>query len=265
MRQLHHDVFPNPADDADLDGRSGGNLTMLLELLAEIVSDLGVLRAAYSTAGLLDDIGPNANRLLEDGDGPRFRREFLFVDAVVRHRVAWLALCCGALRHIAVFVGNNVGKSTVVNILAASPIAHTSPEGGHTVYAQAFVASELSLFGQNRYAFQGFVEAAPEAFVGPELAGFTKSRISSAALPQDVAIWDTPDCDAVGSSRYLAQVVEAVAAADVVVYVTSGERYAVEHLLEWVFLLHDAIDGQIKRIFPLMAERLGLPAPTPII
>ena len=257
---------------------------MLLELLAEIVSDLGVLRAAYSTAGLLDDIGPNANRLLEDGDGPRFRREFLFVDAVVRHRVAWLALCCGALRHIAVFGGNNVGKSTVVNILAASPIAHTSPEGGHTVYSQAFVASELPLFGQNRYAFQGFVEAVPEAFAGPELADFTRSRISSAALPQDVAIWDTPDCDAVGSSRYLAQVVEAVAAADVVVYVTSGEHYAVEHLLEWVFLLHDAglpivecinktrerdrkliIDGQIKRIFPLIAERLGLPAPTPII
>jgi hypothetical protein len=258
---------------------------MLLELLADIVADFGLLRAAYSKAGLLDHSGPtaNANRLLEDGDGARFRREFLFVDAVVRHRVPWLALCGGVLRHIVVFGGNNVGKSTVVNILAASPIAHTSPEGGHTVYAQAFVASELPLFGQNRYAFQGFVEAAPEAFAGPEFAGFTRSRISS-ALPQDVAIWDTPDCDAVGSSRYLAGVVEAVTAADVVVYVTSGEHYAVEHLLEWVFLLHDAglsivecinktrerdrrliIDGQIKRIFPLIADRLGLPAPTPTI
>jgi len=274
-----------------LSDRSGvvpgdGNLRTLPKLLADIVADFGVLRAAYSKAGLLDDNGPtaNANRLLEDGDGGRFRREFLFVDAVVRHRVAGLALCCGALRHIAVFGGNNVGKSTVVNILAALPIADTSPEGGHTVYAQAFVASELPLFGQNRYAFQGFVEAAPVAFAGPEFAGFTRSSISSAALPQDVAIWDTPDCDAVGSSRYLAGVVEAVAAADVVVYVTSGEHYAVEHLLEWVFLLHDAglpiveclnktrerdrrliIDGQFKRIFPLIADRLGLPAPTPTI
>ncbi|MBV9484416.1 MAG: 50S ribosome-binding GTPase, partial [Acidobacteria bacterium] len=222
--------------------------------------------------------------MLEDGDGARFRREFLFVDAVVRHRVACLALCCGALRHIIMFGGNNVGKSTVVNILAASSIADTSPEGGHTVYPQAFVAGELPLFGQNRYAFQEFVEAPPVASAGPQFAGFTRSRISSEALPQDVAIWDTPDCDAVGSSRYLAGVVEAVAAADVVVYVTSAEHYAVEHLLEWLFLLHDAglpivecinktrerdrrliIDGQIKRIFPLVADRLGLPAPTPTI
>ena len=261
-------------------------LTIPTQLLAEIVSDLKVLRSAYLKARLLDDSGPtaHANQLLGGEEGARFRREFLFVDAVVRHRVAWLALDCGELRHVAVFGGNNVGKSTIINILGATPIAVTSPEGGHTHHAEVFVVAELPLFGQNPYAFDGFTQVAPEELAGLEFHRFARSRIAGVALPPDVAIWDTPDCDAVGSSRYLTSVVEAVAAADLVLYVTTGEHYAVEHLAEWVFLLHDVglplvecinktrerdqqlvIDGQTTRIFPLVAERLGLPAPTPPI
>src|SRR6202011_5888465 len=81
------------------------NLTTPTQRLAEIVADLSVLRSAYSKAGLLDDRGrpAHADQLLGGGEGARFRREFLFVDAVVRHRVAWLALDCGALRHVVVF------------------------------------------------------------------------------------------------------------------------------------------------------------------
>jgi hypothetical protein len=66
--------------------------------------------------------------------------------------------------------------------------------------------------------------------------------------------------------------------------VTSVERYAVAHLLEWVFLLHDAgidvveclnktrrrdqepvIAHQRRTHFPEMARQLGLPAPDPPI
>jgi ribosome biogenesis GTPase A len=45
---------------------------------------------------------------------------------------------------LAVFGGNNVGKSTVVNILAAEKVTSTSPEGGHTRHAQAFFAPSLA-------------------------------------------------------------------------------------------------------------------------
>ena len=235
-------------------------MTTPTQRLAEIVADLSVLRSAYSKAGLLDDSGrtAHADQLLGGGDGARFRREFLFVDAVVRHRVAWLALDCGALRHVVVFGGNNVGKSTIVNILAATAIADASPEGGHTHHAEVFVAAELPLFGQNPYAFEGFVQVAPEALARLEFDRFARSRIASAALPQDVAVWDTPDCDAVGSSRYLASVVEALSSADLVLYVTSGEHYAVEHLAEWVFLLHHAASSAGRP--PCSPARSGCPA-----
>ena len=96
-------------------------------------------------------------------------------------------------------------------------------------------------------------------------------------LPPDVVLWDMPDCDATGSRTYMDAVVEAVTVADVVIYVTSVERYAVAHLLEWVFLLHDAgidvveclnktrrreqervIAHQRCTHFPELARRLGL-------
>ena len=76
-------------------------------------------------------------------------------------------------------------------------------------------------------------------------------------------------------------VVEAVTVADALVYVTSVERYAVAHLIEWLFLLHDAgidfveclnktrrrdqrvvIENQRTTHFPEMARQLGMPAPT---
>ena len=58
-------------------------------------------------------------------------------------------------------------------------------------------------------------------------------------LPQCV-LWDAPDCDSVDASHYMAGLVEAVTLADVVVYVTSREKYAVEQILAWVVLLAEA-------------------------
>src|SRR5690348_6717744 len=99
-------------------------------ILESIVADFAALRAAYEKAGLLRGC-PNlpAEKLLGNGGHiDHFRREFLLLDAVLRHRVARLVLDRGCLRHIVVFGGNNVGKSTVVNILAESAIASVSPE-----------------------------------------------------------------------------------------------------------------------------------------
>jgi len=259
------------------------------QLLADIVADLAALRAAYDRAGLLEnELGIGAARSSVGSPGreiaERFRRDFLLLDALVRHRVAGLAVDRGALRHVAVFGANNVGKSTVVNILMGAAIAETSPEGGHTRHAEVFVAAGPPLFGENPYAFRGFVQTALAALAGSGFDRYARVPAVGPLWPSHIAIWDTPDCDAVGSSRYLAAVVEAVAAADVVLYVTSGEHYAVEHVVEWVFRLHEAglpfvecinktrqrdrqrvIDGQTERIFPLMAERLGIAAPQPPI
>ncbi len=110
---------------------------------------------------------------------------------------------------------------------------------------------------------------------------YAVSPITTSALPNDIVLWDSPDCDSVGSTRYLASVIEAVTVADLVIYVTSVEKYAVSDLVEWLFDLHDAgipileclnktprkdrpqvIRKQTDDVFPAVAKRLDLPAPS---
>ncbi len=263
-------------------------MTATTILLEDLIADLATLRAAYAKAGFITDAVPSetAKKLLGGGeDMYGFLRDFLLVDAVLRNRVAPLVTGFGGLRHLAVFGGNNVGKSTVVNVLAEASVAGVSPKGGHTRHPHAIARSAGPLFAHSAHAFSRFkfvrTEALKEGKVGSVVA---VSKIDSRALPEDVVLWDMPDCDAVGSLQYLASVVETVAAADMVLYVTSIERYAVEHMVEWVFCLHDAgipiveclnrtrkadreliMREQAARIFPEVANRLGLPAPEPRI
>src|ERR1700712_4283573 len=134
-------------------------------LFGGLVADLGVVHDAYERAGLLTDGGPGslAWTLLGGGeDADRFRRQVLLVDALVRNQVARLVFDRHGPRHVVVFGGNNVGKSTVVNILAAASIAGTSPEGGHTRQAHAFSATAPPLFSWNPYAFNRFTPVAAE-------------------------------------------------------------------------------------------------------
>jgi hypothetical protein len=134
------------------------------ELLARVVSDFDVLYRAYERAGLLaeDSNTETVKKLLGSGDDVyRFKREFLLAEALIRNRVGRLVHEDSGLRHLAVFGGNNVGKSTVINILAAEKLASTSPEGGHTRHAQALLAPSVQggvrqLFGNNASPFCRF-------------------------------------------------------------------------------------------------------------
>jgi hypothetical protein len=261
----------------------GGGRRTVETLFSSIVADLDSVQAAYERAGLLAEGGPGSTAwtLLGGGDdADRFRRGALIIGALMRQRVARLVFKRTGPRHLVVFGGNNVGKSTVVNILAAASVAGTSPEGGHTRHAEAFTAFPGPLFAWNPYAFTRFREVPPDGLEDQPFDCYAVVRTGGIALPDDIVLWDSPDCDAVGSIRYLASVVEAVAAADVVVYVTSVEKYAVADLVEWVFDLSDAgiplleclnktskkdrplvIRKQVDEIFPAVAQRLGVAEP----
>ncbi|MFL5253729.1 MAG: hypothetical protein ACJ8AI_12685 [Rhodopila sp.] len=252
-------------------------------LFSRIVADLETVRSAYERAGLLAESGPGSTAWMLLGGGEeadRFRREALLLSALVRLRVARLVFRRSGPRHLVAFGGNNVGKSTIVNIIAAASVAGTSPEGGHTRHAEAFTAWDGPLFAWNPYAFTHFRQVPPADLSAEDFDSYAVAAIHSEALPPDVVLWDSPDCDAVGSIRYLPAVVEAVAAADVVVYVTSVEKYAVADLVEWVFDLADAgipilecvnktsrkdrsllIQRQAEDVFPAVARRSGLRQP----
>ncbi|MGD0109788.1 MAG: GTPase [Rhodopila sp.] len=199
---------------------------------------------------------------------------------MVRHRIARLVFDRRGPRHIVAFGGNNVGKSTIVNILAAASVASTSPEGGHTRHAQAFSAAPGPLFAWNPHAFNRFRQVGADRLPADHFDDYAVRPVVADVLPADIVLWDAPDCDAVGSSRYLAAVVEAAAAADLIVYVTSVEKYAVADLVEWLFHLHDAgipilgcldktsnrdrllvLSKQADDVLPAVSQRLRLPAP----
>jgi hypothetical protein len=260
------------------------------ELLSTAVADFDALFRAYERAGLLADEADTdaARKLLGSGDDVyRFKRQFLLVDALLRNRVGRLVYAGNGLRHLAVFGGNNVGKSTVTNTIAAEKVSSTGPEGGHTRHAQAFFASAADserrhLFGDNPYTFRRFKPVAVAALDRDRVAEFGLGQLRSGALPGDVVLWDTPDCDATESRRYMPAVIEALTWADVVVYVTSVEKFAVEHMVEWVFYLNSAgvdlleclnktrskdharvILNQRTMHFPNMARRLRMSVPDP--
>ncbi|HEY1544213.1 MAG TPA: GTPase domain-containing protein [Xanthobacteraceae bacterium] len=257
--------------------------------LADVVGDFGLLHDAYHKGTLISD-GPGgdlARKLVGEGkDIFRFRRLFLLLDALLRNRIGRLAGRDDGLRHVVVFGGNNVGKSTIINILAGRRVASVSPEGGHTRHAEAFVpadaADKTTLFGHNPYAFRRLTPHTGDGLAQAPLDQYGISRLASDVLPDDIVLWDTPDCDAVGSETYLVSVIEAVAAADVLIYVTSGEKYSVEHLVEWFLLLHGTgidmleclnrtatrdharvIESQRTRFLLKAAAALGVPVPNP--
>jgi hypothetical protein len=259
--------------------------------LSRIVGDLDRLYDAYHKGRLISDDadGALARKLLGHGEDVfRFRREFLLVDALVRNRIGRPLVRDDGLRHVVVFGGNNVGKSTVINILAGRRVASVSPEGGHTRHAEAFrrggETGRPALFAGNPYAFRRLTRHARKGLDRAPLDQYGVSPLASDALPPDVVLWDTPDCDAVGSESYLLSVIEAVAAADLLIYVTTSQKYAVEHLVEWFLLLHSigidmleclnrtavrdhrkVIESQRNRILPRAAKQLGLPVPEPLV
>jgi GTPase SAR1 family protein len=259
--------------------------------LSTIIGDLDQLYDAYHKGRLIsDDADSELARKLGGGgeDIFRFRREFLLLDALVRNRIGRLLGDDDGLRHVVVFGGNNVGKSTIINILAGGSIASVSPEGGHTRHAQAFRqcgrTERAALFAGNSYAFRRLKRSTPEGLAQAPLDRYGVSPLVSDVLPPNVVLWDTPDCDAVGSASYLLSVIEAVAAADVLIYVTTSQKYAVEHLVEWFLLLHSigidileclnrtatrdhqkVIESQRTRILPKAAKHLGLPVPKPLV
>ena len=260
---------------------------MLNETLERVVDDFDRLYECYTNGSLIgDSVGAGmAKSLLGGGeDIARFSREFLLIDALVRNRVGRVAGNDDGLRHLVVFGGNNVGKSTIINILAGRSLASVSPEGGHTRHAQAFrqgsEEERAALFRNNRYAFRRLHRHQQGGLARAPLDRYGVSPLVSDVLPSNVVLWDTPDCDAVGSERYLLSVIEAVAVADVVIYVTTSQKAAVDHLVEWFLLLGSAgvqmlecinrtalkehqsvIDGQKNRFFPEAAKRLGVAVP----
>lgn len=136
---------------------------------------------------------------------------------------------------VAVFGGTQVGKSTCVNMMASGLAAGVSHLAGYTRHPHAYIPATIlpdELLGEKSSAFRNFQQVG-EAELRLEIPlAYSVTTIRGAPELAGVVLWDAPDCDAVDNSVYLPGLLEAVAASDAIVYVTSKEKYAENAVLE---------------------------------
>lgn len=207
------------------------------------MDDLKRLRLAYERRGLLSaEHGARGSR---SSAPPPLARELLLADGLLRNVVGRRdnGQPPQAAPHITVFGGTQVGKSTVVNVLAGRALATVHHTAGYTRHAQGFtppgITDEQALSAYP-FAFPGFQRVPRETLSQDRPMEYSLEELAQPTAADQVVLWDAPDCDAVDSSLFQQGFVEALTLAQCVVYVTSREKYAVNSILAWVVRLRAA-------------------------
>ncbi len=130
---------------------------------------------------------------------------------------------------VAVVGPTQVGKSSLVNWLLASDLAGASARASHTVHCSGYAIGEVA--GQNHDSWAEKIFSDMHRRDGRHLDRQIISEFSIDAVPgvdrlPSCILWDTPDFDSLQSFRYRMAVLQAVALADLVVFVVSPEKYA---------------------------------------
>ncbi len=155
--------------------------------------------------------------------------------------------------HIAVIGGAGAGKSTIANLLLGTVSAEANPQAGFTRHPIVYTTATGALNWAGHLGFLGPLQRAPQPMpssidadiyqvrrVPPDPTGFE--------LLRDAVVWDCPDMttwaamtasthDGKNGQGYLARLIEVTALADVLVYVTSDERYNDEVPTQFLYLL----------------------------
>lgn len=216
------------------------------ELLENILSDLKRLRLAYERRGLLTM--PDSSRRGHGSAPSPLARDLLLADGLLRNVVgaATPDTATDAVERpwqVTVFGGTQVGKSTVINVLAGRDIARVHHTAGYTRHAQGFAppgVSPLDVLAPFPRSFPGFDQAPREALSMERPMEYSIETLDVQPALANTILWDAPDCDAVDSSLFQQGFVEALTLADAVIYVTSREKYAVNAILAWVVRLRQA-------------------------
>lgn len=210
-------------------------------VLQSLIVDLEHLKSVYQRLEILNE--PGRGSALTP-----LAREILFCSALLRNVIGRKSVTF-PVGNVVVFGGTQVGKSAVVNIISGNTIARVHHTAGFTRHAHGFVYQS----GNIQDILAGFPYSFPD---GHRIANkqqwdlepfenYSVEIVSNKFAPPfdnkiTPVLWDAPDCDAVDSNDYLVGVLETVTIADVLVYVTTREKYAIRHILEWVLKMKNA-------------------------
>ena len=207
--------------------------------LEMLVETLRSLETAYADAGLFTQRNETGGNSLAH-NSPPLEALLQLCQALLRNVVGSTQSTDNRNQHVVVFGGTQVGKSTVVNIACGSQAARVFHTAGFTRHAQAFTSSRTdckSVLAGFPAAFPGFKCVPVDALSLDRPDEFGVANLAVEPSIENTVFWDAPDCDAVDAAKYRRGMLEAVTVADVVVYVTSREKYAVNAILEWLVLL----------------------------
>jgi len=130
--------------------------------------------------------------------------------------------------HIGILGPTQAGKSTLVNLLSGQEYAGVSPLAGYTVHAQGFALGPIEeddLIAVTQSMFPDFIRVEQSALDMDQLDSYSLSSDPSASTSTQV-LWDSPDFDSVESRGYRSAVLRVAALADVVILMTSKDKYA---------------------------------------
>src|SRR6266851_258328 len=144
--------------------------------------------------------------------------------------------------HVVVVGGAGAGKSTAVNLLSGAAVAQANPQAGFTRHPIAYTSSNGTLNWPAHLGFLGPLQRLPQACPANldedvyQVQHFVPDPAGSSLL-KDFLIWDCPDMTTWAATSYVPRLLEVAGLADVVIYVTSDERYNDEVPTQFLNLL----------------------------
>ena len=132
--------------------------------------------------------------------------------------------------HVAVVGGAGAGKSTVANMLSGAQAAEANPQAGFTRHPIAYTSVTGALSWAGHLGFLGPLRRLTQ----PTPSSLDEDVYQVRRVPadpttydllKDFVVWDCPDMTTWAAAGYIPRLLEAVALADVVVFVASDERY----------------------------------------
>lgn len=167
---------------------------------------------------------------------------------------------------LAVIGPTQAGKSTLVNLLLDRDAARVSPLAGYTVHPQGFaVAAGTAGRDWLHGYFHGYHRLALVELPRDDYRCYALEAVDAPDFEfPGTVVWDTPDFDSVTARDYADGVLRTVALADVVVLVTSKDKYAdqavwdtmklIEPLNQPALLCLNKIDPETE---PVLVRSLG--------
>lgn len=138
-----------------------------------------------------------------------------------------------AIPHIGILGPTQAGKSTLVNWVINDNEAGVSALAGYTVHAQGFVIGADQTDTDRLHAavdtvFHDFACVPRDALQPDEYQQYTltESRAADSSGISPAVLWDSPDFDSIESRGYRSAVLRVAAVADVLILMTSKDKYA---------------------------------------